>query len=766
MKKIVILMAVIAIMATLLLTGCTTNAVSAYDEQILKFTNANGNFNYTGEGEDIATDWSFTAGNEAASSSVFSSSVNGLKINTQNAGYAVASQKVYLKRYAYYKVTYTYDMDSIAEFSTEDDIASYVGLYLGFKEDPSFNIGDGTKSSEIRNITNGNVTDTFYFKTDGTKEYNFAIFVGMEEYPVSAVVYIKDIKITRVTEATALEHGEAYGLYELKSAVYGQATSLNIAYVIIGAVATLIIAYVAYVLRSRSLAFDGIESNNSFLNKLRDTKWLGMVIAIGSAAVIRLAIMLTETIIAGGESISSSFFGYDLEQFASMGNWLANYSMPHFFEYNTNYSALMPVAMFLSAFAGLFGRIFQVAGANASVVSLATLATIKTIGILADLGSVALIYSIISKKQGRVGATIMATFYSLVPMVFAMSSAWGSFESVSAFFLVLAFWFLINKGNYIGVALSYFAACMTTVSAIYVCPAILLYTGYIIFRAIKDKQYKKLIAPIATILGCVVLFYLITLPFVFNNVAKGDAFAGFTKYVETLQGQKVYSANAFNFQGLLGNNFKAIGIQSIFVTILYIAFVVIVLAVAYFRNRNRIDLTLVAATCVLAFWTFANNMSYYSLYISLPLLFIVTALIKDARLFVAFVAYAIIAYVNAAYVYLVAGYTTSGVVAVSNDLTAIVYVMGSLSLVVAVYYIVVAYDILINKKAVEQTAISVPYFEYVKYTTMKIVSKLKAGASKTGAFFQATGEAIKEVNNERKLKRASRNQEDNQSDEN
>ena len=82
--------------------------------------------------------------------------------------------------------------------------------------------------------------------------------------------------------------------------------------------------------------------------------------------------------------------------------------------------------------------------------------------------------------------------------------------------------------------------------------------------------------------------------------------------------------------------------------------------------------------------------------------------------------------------------------------------MGSLSLVAAVYYVIVAYDILINKKAVEQAPINVPYIEYVKYTSQKVISKLKLGVSKTGAFFQATGEAIKEVNAERKLKRASR----------
>lgn len=754
MKKIVILVAIIAIVTTLLLTGCTTTPVSAYDEQILTFTNASGNFNYTGENENVNTDWTFEAGNGSSSSSVFSSSANGLKINTQNAGYAVASQKVYLKRYAYYKVTYTYDMDSISEFSTEDDINTWVGLYLGFKEDPSFNTGD--KNSEVRNVTSTYVTDTFYFKTDGTKEYNFAIFVGSENEPVSAVAYIKDVKITRVTEAVASENAEAYGYYELNSQVYGQATTLNITYVILGAVATLVLAYVAYVLRARSLAFDGVENGNKFFNLLKDSKWLGMVIALAIATLIRLVIMLTETIIAGSDSISSSFFGYDLEANATIGGWLANYSAPYMYEYNTTFTSLMPVSLYLSAFAGLIGRAFHAMGAQAGVVSLTTLAMIKIMGILADIGSIALIYSIIAKKQGRVGATIMASFYSLIPMVFAMSSAWGSFESITAFLLVLAVWFLLNKNSYLGMAISYFVACMTTVSAIYVSPAILLYTGYVIFRAIKDKQYKKLIAPIATIVGSIVVFYLISLPFVFNEVANGDAFAAVTRYVDTLKGQSVYTANAFNFQGLLGNNFKVVGIQSIFVTILYIAFVVVLVAVAYYRSRNRIDLTLVAATCVIAFWTFANNMSYYSLYISLPLLFIVSAIIKDTRLYVAFVIYAILAYVNASYVYLVAGYTNSGVVAVSNDVTAIVYVMGSLSLVAAVYYVIVAYDILINKKAVEQAPINVPYIEYVKYTSQKVISKLKLGVSKTGAFFQATGEAIKEVNAERKLKRASR----------
>ena len=71
--------------------------------------------------------------------------------------------------------------------------------------------------AEARAITPGNVTETFYFKTDGTKEYNFGIYVGREEYPVSAVVYIKNVTVTRVYESVAQDNSAAFGLYELDS---------------------------------------------------------------------------------------------------------------------------------------------------------------------------------------------------------------------------------------------------------------------------------------------------------------------------------------------------------------------------------------------------------------------------------------------------------------------------------------------------------------------------------------------------------------------
>lgn len=754
MKKRLILCVVVLMLVALVFVGCTTTATKNYNEQILKFSSDTSDFVYTGE-SDVKTDWNLSAGNGQTVSSVFSTNSSGLKINTQSAGYAVASQKVYLRPDSYYKVTYSYKVESIGEYSDTDEYTTWVGLYAGFLENKDFNIAD-EKKTEARSTTTSYKTATFYFHTDSTKEYNFAFFVGLENYPASAIVYLKNATLERVQESEATENAAAYGMYELKSAVYGQATVLNVVYVVLGGVGTLLLAYVFYVLRSRDIAFEGVETSNGFYNKLVSSKWLGMLIVLLVAGLLRLLITLIQTIIAGSADISSTYFGYDLEQNANMALFVAKHGTTYLYQYVDGYTTLMPVTMYLLALAGAIGRGLGAAGLSESATALSVVCIIKLINIAADLATVAFIYKIIAKKQGNVAATIFAGFYSVLPMVFSMSSAWGSFESVTMFLIVLAFWFLLERKSYLGMAIAYFGACMTTVSAIYVCPAILMYTGYVIYKAIKDKEYKRLIAPACVIVGSIIVFYLISLPFVYNEVAGGDFFACVTKYVDTLKHGQVYTANAFNFQAMLGNNFKTVTVQSIIVTVIYIAFIVGVLGYAYYRSRNRIDLTLIAAICVIAFWTFGNNMDHNSLYIALPLMFIVAVLLKETRLYVAFTAYAALAFVNASYVYLVAGYTTDGVVQVSNDTTAVMYVFGSFALLAVIYFIIVAYDVMINRKAVEHTVINIPYFKYVEYTARKIGAKLKLGADKTSAFFTATGEAIKEVNAERKLKRQAR----------
>lgn len=748
MKK-TLLVAVLAILTvTLLLTGCSTKAISEYDVNILN-TSENQDYTFKYDSmEALRAEWDLAGG--ASTSSIFSINNGTLKMNTASAGYAIASQKLYLKPYSYYKVSYSYSTSSMSNY--KDDV-TYVGLFVGFLEDKEFN-NSGGKDTQARGKDTNGVAE-FFFHTDGNREYNIAIFLGTEENPVNATANIKKFTVTRVTEATAVKESGSSAMYELKSDIYGKPSELNLVYVIIGAIGTLLIGYVFYALRSRSLAFDGVASENKFFNAIRDKKWVGITLTLSVAAFVRLLITLVETIVAGSAAVNTTYFGFNIEQLAAAGNWMAEHGTPYFLQYNAAYS-LMPVQLYIAALAGGIGQLINlIPSVQAETVALTVICVIKLFTIAADLGTIALIYKIIEKRQGSVGATIMASLYALVPATFAMSACWGAIESITALLIVATFYCVLEK-NYVGMAIAYFLACMTSTSAIYAVPAVAFYTVYLIFLAFKNKEYKKLIAPACCIVGGFVAFYLISLPFVFNEVAKGEAMIAFEKFAEVLKITTNYTENAFNFQAMLGNNFTAITTQSTFITILFIAFIVGILAFAYIRSRNRLDLTLIAVAFIVLMWTFGNKMNETTMFIALPLLFIVAALLKETRLYIAFVAYASIMFTNVSYVYLVAGYSADGITNISNETTAVMYVMGAFALLAIIYFIIVAYDILVSKKAVSHYEMNLPYGQYVKLVTKNVMISMRNAKAKTKVVFEAIGESIKEDAQKRKEKRANK----------
>lgn len=755
MKKSIFILAV-ALAVVFILTGCTGKFIDEPGAQILNFSNSTTDFYYSGI-QDLQSEWELSAGNSIGVSSVFSTGSDGLTIDTESAGYASATQSVWLKANSEYKISYSYDIESVGAFG--DDTDDFDGMYIGFIEDPQFNIG---YTDNHVHVTRGDGNIEFYFETSGLRgEYHIGIFVGTEDLPVNMEVTVNDLTLEYVGKSgtVSAEDKESYGFYTLHNAVYGMASENNVVYIVLGAVAIVVLAYAAYVLRSRSMAFEGVPTQNKFFETLRSAKWMGLLLAVGSAGLIRLLITLIESAIMGSNNILSAHFGYDLTRNAYMGTQVATYGTTYLYSYYyTAYQTMLPLQMYLNTFAGLIGRALGAMGLAEASIQLAVVTVIKLIAVTADLATVALIYRILEKRFDRVAATVMSAFYGLVPTVFALSAAWGSYESVTVMFVVLAFYFLLNKNSYIGMAVSYFAAAMTTVSALFVVPAMLFYTGYRIYRGFRDKSVKDVAVPISAMVGGLILFYLISLPFVFNEVQAGDAFSAFNRYITTVEGAGVYTANAFNFQGLLGNNFEAVGVQSIFVTILYIVFVVVLLAIAYFRIRNRINLTLIAASSVIALWVFGNSMTPEGIFLALPLLFIASAMLKDKRLYAAFVIYAVLSYVNISYVYLITGYDETGILAISYETTPIMYVFGAFNLAAIIYYVVVAYDVLVNNRAYEQRTMNSAYPEHLRYTFIKIRNVLATAGGKTRSFVVATGEAIKEVNAENKAKRLAKKQ--------
>ena len=176
MKKIIVFSLLIIVIAVTL-SGCNFTPTAKYEQELLK----GSNFEYESS-IDLRADWDLAQGGDGTSSAItLLPENNGIVLNTSNTGWARVTQNVLLKSNSYYKVSYTYSSATMSDYS---DTANYIGLFIGFIEDPNFNINDDESIEHTSSSTQRTIT--FYFKTARVKEANFGIFLGTEENPVRA----------------------------------------------------------------------------------------------------------------------------------------------------------------------------------------------------------------------------------------------------------------------------------------------------------------------------------------------------------------------------------------------------------------------------------------------------------------------------------------------------------------------------------------------------------------------------------------------------
>lgn len=702
--------AILLLVVLFLFTGCAQDM----NTDLLK----GGDFEYD-DTTALKEDWKLVA--QGTAENVFSVSNGALGINTTSSGWAYAAQELQLKSNSYYKISYTFNIASITYYG---EATSFNGLYIGFLEDRAFNIGesaDGVIKPILHNgTTNTDVTQDIYLKTDYITTATVAIFVGTEDAPVSANVTIKDIAFERVKKsAVPVTEDPDTGkdvitAYKLDTQVYGANSNKNILFIILGGVFTALAGYALYIIYRRNLHLESSFKNN-FLAKLRDSKYLPLIVIILFAVVVRLLIAGITTILAA--NAETAFLGYNVEAGAAKAKFLAEFGTVYFKStleaYTTKYSyayspyLAAPLMNYVLALAGLMSRIF-----NGGIVL--TTFFIKLFTIAADIGIIVIIYKLLENRTGRLSAVIMSSLYGIMPVVFSVSAGWGLAESLTAFFITLTLYFAL-KNNFLGVSAAYFAAFCFSPNAIFMLPIVLFY------MVSQFISRPKLRLPI--LLSFIVgfgLFYALTAPFNLLEIQGGKPFAAVTDYYNMVFGaNKVYTANAFNFQAMLKNNFETITTESVFITILFIVFIIALVATGYFKNRNRLELVLLAALLMTMLYTFTNRMTQITMYMALPLMLIYAAMQNEKRVYFTFIAYATLMFINTSYVYMVAGYSASGIEQLTYD-NAMMYVFGAFSVLLNIYFIYVVYDIIVTRKASIIKPMEKTYIAAVKMTGLRI----------------------------------------------
>lgn len=704
-KTVLILFLAVVLSSVFLLGGCTTS----YKKNILK-TGENGTFEYENL-KEMQTEWNLKTDSTHAAADAFDVVDYAMVINTTSTGWAQAMQEVEVLPNAYYMVEYTYTCSTFTQFSTSKGAEFF---FISFLEDEDFNTDEAGDKRVFHNTATVNEKiGSFYFKTKNAVKATLAINVGTEKHPVSVSnVTIKSIKLIRVTASEA-KNG-SLSLFTFESDTYGEVGKLNILYIVLGGVGVLILGYAAYFMFQRNLFLETENYKNKFLIKLRDSKWLGIVLTAGIALFIRLIFNLVITLIAGSKLHYN--LGYEVEGAAAQALFMGKYGTAYLTEsllrFTTDFGYVYkpienaPLYLYTLSLCGVIGKSF---GDNAF---LATTFLIKFVSSLADIGTIILIYLLMKKHIGGVGAAIMSIMYSLLPVTFGISSIWGLNESLLAFSMMLTFYFMLQN-NYYGVAASYMAAFLTSWIAIIILPIIVFYT---IMQFINRKELRIPIG-IAVFAGFV-LFYLFNLPFTINSIAK-KPFLCFTNYWNILWKNVKYTLNAFNFQSLLGNNFTELSIESLIVSIVFILFIFTIVAVGYFKNKNRMDLFLMASMVINMIWMFGNNMSPASLYFSLALMLAYAIMNKEKRIYFSFVMYAALMFVNVSYAQLLTGYSLTAAPQINNK-EAAVYVFSALYLILTLYYVYIIYDIVAVKKARRIQPMPLTYIGWWKNLFLRI----------------------------------------------
>ncbi len=695
----IVITAVILALTLFVFVGCTESG-----ENILKIGDDN-TFNYESITE-AGSDWTFATAETATASSVFSIVDDALVVNTTSAGWARASQQVQLSPNTYYLIEYSYTSTGFSSYSE----TGYDGLFLTLLEDEDFNTGDN--AVHHRGIATTKTTGKVYFKTTQAKKTTLAVNVGSEDYPVNVTALtISDIKLIKVPKSQIVSEDASY--FTFVSDTYSEASVKNIPYVVFGALAIILLCYVGYVMFQRNMALNG-GHKSKFMLALRDSKWLGILTVAGVALFIRLLIDVLVTVFASSKL--HFMLGYNLEGYASQALFMGNYGTVFLseslgkFAANNGYTYMAPesspLQLFMLAIVGLISRLF---GANQYIVATFF---VKFFASLADIGTAVLIFSMVKKHVGNIGGTVVALMYVLLPATFAVSSLWGFTESITVFLIALTFYYLL-KNSYYGVVISYFAAFLFSWTAIIMAPIIIFYT---IQQAINNK---KLILPIVIVtVASFVVFYLAHLPFAYNAIKSGTFFAPVVNYWNMVFGGAIYTRNAFNFQGILSNNFAQVSTESLIVTIIFVLFILFLVGFGYFKFKNRMNLMLLATAYFNMFFMFGNNMNPVAIYMSLALMLTYSIINKEKRVFFSFMCFTTLMFVNIALGELLVPYTTSSMPIMSTN--AVTYVFGALYLIIVLYYVYIVYDIVVSRKVRRIQPMNLTYKNWWKNVFLRI----------------------------------------------
>ncbi|MDE5756010.1 MAG: hypothetical protein K2I23_02875, partial [Clostridia bacterium] len=692
----------IAIIALVALVGCSKGKVD-YDSEII----VNGGFENYNSQDKIADGWTIKSGTTVnwvrndSQASEYNSSLgkNYLRLNPSSSGFNYISQKVRLEKNGLYKLT---------AYMKVDSVSTSAGVYINGAVD--------TVGAVATVTTDGWKEYTQYFTSAVKGEVEILVAIGTESINGTGNVYFDNISLQKVESApddeeiVILRMKEGYDMADGGSIAFVVLLTLISAGIIVG-----MFFMIKSILQNKVGMHpnDGATGADKFLNAMtgNTAKFIYVLLV---AFVVRFITVLAT---AEGNSITDAM--------VTLAKGVADKG---FLSYYANYVYDSQGVVWLMGILGYLGKALNMEDVGYSIL-------VRMPMMIADLTVCYMLFSCASKYQNERMATTYGFIYAILPVFFIFGSLYGSVQSIAIAFLVAMALSMLQK-KYVSTGIFYTLALFFSNYALILLPVILLYQIYAI---VTDKS--SIVKTAVTMAACFVVFYLISLPLCWSEVAKGDVFCVFSKmYKFFVTANPKLSNNAFNLYAIFGAGGK-VRPDNTFLEICNWLFVIAMSAYVvfhYIRTANRLDLVLLSGVMLVAYGTIGAQGNIDVLPMGLALILMYLIITPDIRLYIVGGGLATLSFLNMAQLLSRSGFI-SGVDNASlldfEGKNAFLIIFSILAVLATFYLLYVATDMTLasNVKLIEKE---------------KDISDTKDESSAT------TDEKAKKTNSKKKAKKA------------
>ena len=619
-KKILIIM-LIALIALVALVGCNNGKVD-YDTEIV----VNGGFENINS-QNGAADWSInpgttvTWGTNNSQTSEYDSSLGKryVRFNLSTSSFYYISQKVKLEKNALYKLT---------AYVKADSLSGSAGVFFKGSVD---NVG-----ISIQQTTDGWQEFTLYFTSAIKGDVELLVALGSEGGTGNGDISYDNISLQKVDGAP---EDEDVAVLRMKNG-YDMADGGSIAFVVLFTLISAGILVGMYFMIKSILQNkvgmrpnDGVTGGDKFLNAMTGST-ARFIYVLLSAFIIRFIIVLAT---AEGNSI--------IGKMVTLAKGVSNSG---FKSYYANQVYEPQGLVWLMGILGYIGKALNMEDVGYSIL-------VRMPMMVADLAICYMIFSCAAKYQNERMATTYGFIYAILPVFFIFGSLYGSAQSIAMAFLVAMAIAMLQK-KYISTGIFYTLALFFSNYALILLPVILLYQ---IYALVKDKS--AILPTVITMVSCFVVFYLLSLPLCYSQVAKGDVFCVFTKMNQffTVSNPRL-SDNAFNLYSIFaaGNKIRPNNVLLNLCNWLFVIAMSAYVVYHYIKTANRLDLVLLSGVMLVAYSVLGAQGNVETLPMGLVLILIYLIITPDIRLYIGTSALATLSFLNIAQLLSRSGFIT------------------------------------------------------------------------------------------------------------